>query len=93
MPRVQSVDATLVEEEGQPLRVRPSLDRIVRVVAEQFRCAPGGWPAGTRSYAIGRAAAAYLGRDDDSDIRWGATTRCARHAPATLDRVGKLFFA
>ena len=45
----------------QELRARPALDRIVAVVAEHFGCA-GGWPPGTRSDALGRAAAAYLAR-------------------------------
>ena len=46
----------------QRLRARPSLDRIVAVVAEHFGCAAGGWLPGTRSDAMDRAAAAYLAR-------------------------------
>ncbi len=46
----------------QRLRARPSLDRIVAVVAEHFGCAAGGWLPGTRSDGMDRAAAAYLAR-------------------------------
>ena len=46
----------------QPLRVRPSLNRIVAVVAERFGCEADEWASGRRSDAIGRAAAAYLAR-------------------------------
>ena len=44
------------------LRARPSLDRIVAVVAEHFGCAAGGWSSGTRSDGLDRAVAAYLAR-------------------------------
>ena len=44
------------------LRARPSLDRIVAVVAEHFGCAAGAWSSGTRSDGMDRAAAAYLAR-------------------------------
>jgi chromosomal replication initiation ATPase DnaA len=46
----------------EALRARPSLDRIVAVVGEQFGCAPRDWTSRTRSDALGRAAAAYLAR-------------------------------
>ncbi len=42
------------------LRARPSLDRIVSVVAEHFGCVADEWTSGSRSDALGRAAAAYL---------------------------------
>ena len=46
----------------QCFRARPSLDRIVAVVAAHFGCGPGGWLPGTRSDGMDRAAAAYLAR-------------------------------
>ena len=44
------------------LRARPSLNRIVAVVAAHFGCAADEWSSGTRSAALGRATAAYLAR-------------------------------
>jgi putative transposase len=47
----------------QPLRGRPSLERIVAVVAERLGCLPADeWASGRRSDDIGRAAVAYLAR-------------------------------
>jgi putative transposase len=46
----------------QRLRARPSLQRIVAVVAEHFDCLPADWSSGRRCDSLGRAAAAYLAR-------------------------------
>ena len=56
----RQADQEVPQVEG--LWARPSLDRIVAVVAEHFGCAAGGWRPGTRSDAPGRAAEAYLAR-------------------------------
>ncbi len=44
------------------LRARPTLDRLVTVVAEHFGCAAEEWSSGRRSDGLGRAVAAYLAR-------------------------------
>lgn len=45
------------------LKDRPSLERIIEVVAKHFGCDSASWVSGTRHDSHGRAVAAYLARE------------------------------
>lgn len=56
-----------VDDESVPqiktLQRRPSLEKIIEVVAKHFECDPASWVSGTRHDSNGRAVVAYLARE------------------------------